>query len=239
MKNLVFVIFIVLVLISVVLPFTEGKNQKNSLGITSLTINFDKTGAIFTVNYDLSRLPKLYILFLGSRGLEPKVRDVFSNFDYEIIKMDQDKAVLRVKNITRYDKGYYLHDSRIKFGEGISTIYIYTPDSPDPKRYSNPYLFNWGNVPGNESFRLNMFLKDDLGIDWAVNAEILKSDDNRTISVFTEDRYIEIVLDKNNEKALLRISDGETYELQVKKDRNGLGIYSPHIYSTPNIYYRS
>ncbi|KCZ70569.1 hypothetical protein ANME2D_02590 [Candidatus Methanoperedens nitroreducens] len=239
MRNLVFVIFTVLVLIFLVLPFTEGKNQKNSLDITSLTINFDKTGAIFTVNYDLSKLPRLYILFLGSRGLEPKVKAVFSNFDYEIIKMDQDKAVLRVENITRYDKGYYLHDSRIKFGEGISVIDIYTPDSPYPKRYSNPYLFNWDNVPGNESFRLNIFLKDDLGIDWAVNAQILKSDDNRTISVFTEERYIEIALDKNNGKALLRTSDSETYELQVKKDKDGLGIYSPYIYSTPNIYYRS
>ncbi len=135
MKNLVLVLFIVLVLASF-LPFTEGTPERRSLDIISLTINFDKTDAIFTVNYDLGTLPKMYVLLLGSKSIEPKISSVFSNFNYEIIKMDQDKVIMRVNNISRSIPGYYLHDSR-KFGTTIDKIYVYTPDSPVFKEYSN------------------------------------------------------------------------------------------------------
>lgn len=134
MKKSVLILFIVLV--SASLPFTEGTSDRRSLDITSLTINFDKTDATFTMNYDFGRLSKLYILLLGSKSIEPKIKSVFSSFDYEIIKMDQDKTILMVKNISRLDKGYYLHDS-VKFGETIRTIYIYTHDSGRPREYFN------------------------------------------------------------------------------------------------------
>ena len=135
MKNSILVIFAVLVIASL-LPFTEGSPQKRSMDITSLTINFDRPDAIFTVNYDFGTFPKLYILLLGSKSIEPKLRSIFSEFDYEILKMDQDKAVLKVKGISRQEKGYYLHESR-KFGESIDTIIIFTTDSPRAKEYSN------------------------------------------------------------------------------------------------------
>ncbi len=141
MKSLIVVLFTVLLLTAIL---TDGKTERQSLQITSLTIKFDKADAIFTVNFDIGDLPRLYILLLGSKSLEPKINSVFSNFDYEIIKMDQDKAILLVKNISRLDKGYYLHDSR-KFGETINTVYIYTPDSPRAREYYNlnstPYYF--------------------------------------------------------------------------------------------------
>jgi hypothetical protein len=132
MKNLVLVLFTVLLLTAIL---SDGKTETQSLQITSLTIKFDRTEAIFTVNYDIGELARLYILLLGSKSLEQKLNSVFSNFDYEIIKMDQDKAILRVKNVSRLDKDYYLHDSR-KFGETINTVYFYTPDSLKATEYS-------------------------------------------------------------------------------------------------------
>lgn len=132
------VLILLLILVSASLPFTEGTSDRRSLDITSLTINFDKTDATFTVNYEFGRLSKLYILLLGSKSIEPKIKSVFSSFDYEIIKMDQDKTILRVKNISRLDndKRYYLHDS-VWFGETIRTIYIFTPDSGRSREYFN------------------------------------------------------------------------------------------------------
>ena len=135
MKNFVALLFIVLIFVSL-LPFTEGSPETRSLDITSLTITFDRTDAIFTANYDLGTLPKLYILLLGSKGIEPKIRSVFADFDYEIIKLDQDKAVLRVKDISRFEKGYYLHDSH-KLGETINSVYVYIPGSPKAKEFTN------------------------------------------------------------------------------------------------------
>ncbi len=131
------IILLMALLLVLTLPFTDGKPQKHLLEITSLTINFDKADATFTVNYDLGKLPRLYILLLGSKDLEPKIDSVFSNFDYKITKMDQDQAVLRITNISRFDRGYYLHDSRIKFGETIKIVNIYFPDDPIPRDFYN------------------------------------------------------------------------------------------------------
>ena len=46
----------------------------------------------------------MYILLMGGKSIEPKMKELFSNFDYEVIKMDQDKAILHVKNISRFEK---------------------------------------------------------------------------------------------------------------------------------------
>jgi hypothetical protein len=135
MKILVLILLMVLAF-ALILPLSDGTTTYRPLDITSLTINFDKTDAMFTVNYDLGKIPKMYILLFGSKSIEPRIKAVFSNFDYEILKMDQNKAILNVKNISRFEKGYYLHDSR-KFGTSISTVIIYTPDSLRPTEYSN------------------------------------------------------------------------------------------------------
>ncbi|MCX9012373.1 MAG: hypothetical protein OIN66_14805 [Candidatus Methanoperedens sp.] len=236
MKSLILVLFTVLVLTAIL---TEGKTERQSPHITSLTIKFDRTDAVFTVDYDIDNLPKMYLLLIGSKSLEPKIKSIFSNFDYRIIKMDQNRAILSVKNISRLDKGYYLYDSHMRFGEGIDAIYVYTPDSPNRKEYSNPYLFSWDNVPGNESLKLLTFLKEDLNIDVANNTKLLKLDKGMTISITTEDGTADVTLDKNKKKALLNINGVKAYELQVKEDSGRLDIYSPYMYSIPNIFYRS
>ncbi len=132
MKKVILVLFIMALSL---FPLSQG-DQGRPLDITSLTINFDKTDAIFTVNYDLGAMPRMYVLLFGSKNIEPKVKAVFSNFNYDILKMDQDEAILKVKNISRLEKGFYLHDSR-KLGESVDTIIIHTPDSPQTKEYSN------------------------------------------------------------------------------------------------------
>lgn len=88
------------------------------------------------------------------------------------------------------------------------------------------FLFNWGNVPGDDSNRLLNFLKDDFEISWVENAKIVKSDDT-TIRIFTEDKSVEILLEKNKEKATLKIIDGRTYNLHVKEENELLNIYIP------------
>ncbi len=133
MKKVILILFIML-LVSL-FPLSLG-DQGRPLDITSLAINFNKTDAIFTVNYDLGSVPRMYVLLFGSKSIEPKVQAVFSNFDYEMIKMDQDKAILMVKNVSRLEKGFYLHDSR-KLGENVDTLIINTPDSLQTREYSN------------------------------------------------------------------------------------------------------
>lgn len=135
MKKSIIVIFMVL-FFATILPISEGASANHTFEITSLTINFDKTNATFIVKYDIGQIPKMYILLFGSKSIEPQVRDLFSNFDYNIVKMNQDETILKVKNISRLEKGFYLHDSR-KLGDTINTIFVTTPDSPRAKEYLN------------------------------------------------------------------------------------------------------
>ena len=88
------------------------------------------------------------------------------------------------------------------------------------------YLFSWDNVPGNDSKKLLGFLKDDLDIDWAENAEISKSDDGKIIHISKNKNSAKIMIDEKEEKATIKISDGRTHDLKVKKENGKLNIYS-------------
>ena len=94
------------------------------------------------------------------------------------------------------------------------------------------YLFSWDNVPENDSERLLRFLRVNLDIDWAGNAEISKSDDRKTIHISKDENSAEIMIDKTEEKATLKISDGRTLGLKVKRE-NGKLIYTPNKFSDP------
>ena len=87
------------------------------------------------------------------------------------------------------------------------------------------YLFSWDNVPGTDSEILLRFLRDDLDIGWAENAAIRKSDDGETIRIFKDENSAEIMIEEKKEKATLKISDGGTYDLKVKKEDGKLNIY--------------
>ena len=133
MKNTIPAFFIILILASF-LPLSEGAQVTRVVEISSLIIKFQKTDAEFTVNYNIGTIPRMYILLMGGKSIEPKMKELFSNFDYDIVKMDQDRAILHVKNISRFEKGYYLHDS-IDFGTKINTMIIYVPGDPRPAQY--------------------------------------------------------------------------------------------------------
>jgi hypothetical protein len=52
-----------------------------------------------------------------------------------------------------------------------------------------------------------------------------KSDDGKVICIVKDENSAEIMLDEKKEKATLKISDGRTYDLEVKKENNKLNIY--------------
>lgn len=90
--------------------------------------------------------------------------------------------------------------------------------------YLGRYIFTWSRVPGKDSRSLLNFLREyfDIRID---NAKIIKLDDDDTILISAGEKSIEIKLEKIHENALLKISDGRIYALQVKKEYGRLKIY--------------
>ena len=85
-------------------------------------------------------------------------------------------------------------------------------------------MFSWNNVHGSVNERLLRFLRDDLDIGWADDAEILKLDDGKAIRIVKDENKVEITIDEKK-KATLKISDGRTYDLKVKKENGKLNIY--------------
>jgi hypothetical protein len=94
---------------------------------------------------------------------------------------------------------------------------------------SNEYLFSWDSIPGDDNEKLKSFLRDDFDIDWAENAEIRKFDDGKTIRIYNDKKSAEIMIDEERGKAILKICDGRTPVLKVKKDENDtLNIYNDY-----------
>ncbi|AKB44256.1 hypothetical protein [Methanosarcina vacuolata] len=84
------------------------------------------------------------------------------------------------------------------------------------------YLFSWDNVPGNESNNLSKYLKNDLEIDWISNAQIIKTNDNNTIRVFTPDNSLELKLADDKNTVLIIPNN---IQLKVKQENGRLCIY--------------
>ena len=90
------------------------------------------------------------------------------------------------------------------------------------------YLFSWDNVPGSENQRLINYLTNDLGISWAKNSNIIKTDDNKTIRVFTSRlQSSELTLENNKSMVLTTIDYGSpsSHTLKIKEENGKLCVY--------------
>ncbi len=87
------------------------------------------------------------------------------------------------------------------------------------------YLFNWSQVPGNDSEKLIRYLVDVLAIKWAVNATITKSSDDKIIHISTDGRSAEIVMGANNETATVKVGAETIYVLEVRTEDGTLNVY--------------
>jgi hypothetical protein len=89
------------------------------------------------------------------------------------------------------------------------------------------FLFSWDCVPGQDKNRLLDFLTETLDSSWVKNAKIVKSEDDITRYVFAGEKSVEITLDENMEKAVLKANDGRIYNLQLKQETGRINIYRP------------
>ena len=188
---------------------------------------------------------------VNERGVEKKYADYI--YDKDILKIVREllegKTEIMETEFLELINGYF-KEARAKAQEetkmikSIYELYYYdrTPDDAKRKPISkfalikedyykidvfveDEYLFDWRDVPGNDSDRFIISLMDDFDISWAENAEICKSDDGTTIRIFKDENSAEIMIDEKNEQATLKISDGKTNNLKVKKENGKLGIY--------------
>ncbi len=87
------------------------------------------------------------------------------------------------------------------------------------------YLFSWNDVPGTDSGRLLKFLRNNLKINWAKNAEIKKSDNCETITVINGGNSITLKLNKGENKVTLKIAGSNTHKYISKEEGDKINIY--------------
>ena len=146
------------------------------------------------------------------------------SLNYDINLNDSAEATIYIDILNNNEHALRLKSLLIKVVEVPGNITNVEVESP---LYTGPYLFSWDNVPGNQSERLQRFLRDYLDISWAKNATIHKSDDNKTIYIVKDENSAEIILDEKKEKAILKIiSDGRIFDLNVREmDGKNLKLY--------------
>jgi hypothetical protein len=159
------------------------------------------------------------------------VTAVSSEMAEEILFRDNDFDMI-ISDVQRKGESYKLNDG-IPNHEGVNFIvklrkgHLFSLN-PDYKQYlkdSIVYLFSWDSVPGDDNEKLIRFLRDDFDMEWVENAEIRKCNDDMTISISKDENSAEILMDENKEKAILKIRDGRTYNLEVKTENSKLNIY--------------
>jgi hypothetical protein len=136
------------------------------------------------------------------------------------------KKELSVEKIVKIEEAYF--DLMKAYSTCLTSLKL-------KKFETSLYLFNWDNVPGNDTERLLGFLEDDLDIGWVKNAEIRKSTDGKTIRICKNENFVNILINEEEEEATLIISDGRIRNLEVKKKNGKLNI---HYYFVPPLTLR-
>jgi len=104
--------------------FREGKY----IHLDSMVIEFNKADAEISIEYHLSPFAQAYIFLFGSKYLEPKIEEIFFDFEnVEVQEIGRTSALIQVKGISRQSDEYYLHESR-EFGMSPDTLTIVYPE---------------------------------------------------------------------------------------------------------------
>jgi len=118
------------ILLVLTLLLTMPAASAGYMHVTQTTMEFQKEDAVFTLDYDLELLAKIYIMAFGSAKIVPEIEARFASFDEDdvtIERLDYEQAVVVVKNVSHYDDGYYFHNSH-NFGMTMEKLVVGPPD---------------------------------------------------------------------------------------------------------------
>jgi len=128
----------ILILLVLSLLLTLPAASAGCVQITETLMEFQEEDAVFTLKYDIDPLAKMYLMAFGSAKIVPEIEAQFESFDKDDItikRLDYEQAVVIVKNVSHYNKGYYFHNPH-KFGITINKLVVDPPDK-SPKIYLN------------------------------------------------------------------------------------------------------
>ena len=140
------------ILLVLTLLLTVPAASAGCVQVTRTLMEFQGADAVFTLDYDLDFLAKIYVMAFGSAKIVPEIEAQFAPFnegDVTIERLDYEQAVVVVKNVSYYNKGYYFHNPH-EFGVTMKKLVVDPPDGSSRvylNTNSTPSLFYadvWG-----------------------------------------------------------------------------------------------
>ncbi|GEM_PF-847006 len=103
-------------------------NDDHYIHFNEMIINFEGTDATVSISYDLNAFSRVYVLLLGSHNLNPTLENVLFEFEeVKVGRIGRSEATVYVKNISRQNEEYFLHDSH-SLGAKVDTLTMFYPD---------------------------------------------------------------------------------------------------------------
>lgn len=169
---------------------------KDNIDLDALLIRINSTGGIDQIDREKE---------IGDSGIIDQV--------YSIIKTNDNNYIIVGEKESPETKhtGIWL----TKIDENATEIWS--------NKLLDKYLFSWNETPGMDEGTLKDFLTQKFGIDWVKNAKIEKTDDNKTIKLFTGKNSTSLKL--NDNEVILEIDDVRTDKFTAKMENDKLNIY--------------
>ena len=102
--------------------------MKTEIHITRMEMHFSGENAMTEIDYEVGFLTEIYLLFFGSRNLNPYISQLLYDFEeYQIISVRGTTATIELLNVANYTGGYYLHNSR-SLGMPVDRLILVYPD---------------------------------------------------------------------------------------------------------------
>ena len=120
----------ILILLVLTLLLTMPAASAGCVQVTRTLMEFQGADAVFTLDYELDFLAKIYVMAFGSAKMVPEIEAQFAPFDENnvtIERLDCEQAVVVVKNVSYYNKGYYFHNPH-EFGITVEKLVVDMPD---------------------------------------------------------------------------------------------------------------
>jgi hypothetical protein len=103
----------ILVFLAIMTQIVSNGAGNEYIYIKDVTMHLKGDNATFELNYTLETFTRFYVLALGCKYLERELLSFLGNYgDVRLIKADMNSASLLVCGAGKYDRGYYLFDSR-------------------------------------------------------------------------------------------------------------------------------
>ncbi len=110
---------------------------------------------------------------------------------------------------------------RVKYEDDVDLVEPYGNICPLENKIA--YFISWEEIQDDNI--LKKFLINNFNVKWVENAEINRGEDKKTIELAYENYSLSLMLDNENTRVNLTISDGRTYEFIVMKEKDKHNIY--------------